>query len=274
MTEKLVIINGDDFGYSPGIKEGIAVAYIEGVLTSTSAMANLLTGEESLVDLKARLTKPPLGIGVHLNLTYGKPLRGDLFGNQEFTRPMRGQDPAREWSNSAWAEYFRQYEAEDISKEYRAQILRAQQVLGVLDHIDSHHGSDYYVGDVFLNVAREFNLAARPSSPLSEISIEGGDFQNDPTFFDRAKRMGVRTVTRPVMDYFYRYDNPQQAFYASLASIKPGELVEYMFHPSIDNQNGDWRMKDLEILTDPHTAQRIKELDITLTTYSTASIPA
>lgn len=273
MLEKLVIINGDDFGYSPGTNEGIVIAYKEGVLTSTSAMANLLTGEESLVGLKSGLVKkPPLGIGIHLNLTYGKPLRPELFGNQDFNRPLRGQDSKREWLNSVWVRHFKQYETEDIEEEYRAQVLRAQQVLGVLDHVDSHHGSDYYIGDAYLNVAREFNLAARPSVHLSEVSIEGGDFQIDPAFLNKAKMMGVRTVTRLVMDYFYRYADPQHAFYQSLATIKPGELVEYMFHPSIDGQNGDWRMRDLAILTNYHTAQKIEELGISLSTYGASAL--
>ena len=76
------------------------------------------------------------------------------------------------------------------------------------------------------------------------------------------------------MDYFYRYDDPQQAFYDSLARVKPGELVEYMFHPSVDGENGDWRMKDLEVLTNPKTLQKIDELGITLTTYGvSAKVP-
>lgn len=274
MSEKLVIINGDDYGYSKGTKTGIALAFKEGVLTSTSVMANLLEEGDALNRIGRYYEKPLLGIGVHLNLTYGKPLRPELFNGENFTRPLRGQDPQREWLNSVWVEYFNKYRPEDVREEYRAQIQTAQQIMGPLDHVDSHHGSDFYVGNAYLVVAREFNLAARPSSPLSEVSIEGGDFQDDPTFFDRARKMFVRTVTRLTMEYFYRYDDPQRAFFESLAAIKPGELVEYMFHPSVNGDNGDWRMKDLEVLIDPKTAQKIQELGIVLTTYgASAKIP-
>lgn len=273
--ERLVIINGDDFGYSDGTEEGIAIAYQDGILTSTSAMANLLSGNENLPRFGSKVTKPPLGVGVHLNLTFGRPLRADLFGERDFSRPLRGQDPAKEWLNSIWIEYFKRYNRNNVKEEYRAQIDRAMQVLGHIDHVDSHHGSDYYVGDAYLGVASEYGIAARPSSPLSEVSIEGGDFQDDPTFFGRARRKSVRTVTRLIMDYFYRYDNPQQAFFESLANVKPGELVEYMFHPSIDGQNGDWRMRDLEVLTDPRTVRKVEELGITLTTYgNSARVPS
>lgn len=272
--EKLVIINGDDFGYSDGAELGINLAYREGVLTSTSVMANLLSGNELLQRYGSSVPKPPLGVGVHLNLTFGKPLRTDLFGGQDFTRPLRGQDPNCEWLNSVWVEYFKRYNPGDVLEEYRAQIERVYQVLGHIDHVDSHHGSDYYVGSAYLDVARQYGVGARPSSPLSEVSIEGGDFQEDPTFFERAKKASVATVTRLVMDYFYRYDDPQQAFFESLASIQPGEVVEYMFHPSVDGNNGDWRIKDLEVLTDPRTIKRIEELGITLATYgSSARVP-
>lgn len=272
IQEKLVIINGDDFGYSPGINEGISLAFKEGILTSTSAMANLLTGEERLDRQDRKVNKPPLGVGVHLNLTFGTPLNPELFEGKDFTRPFRGQDPSREWLNSVWIEYFKKFREEDVEAEYRSQILKAKEILGELDHLDSHHGSDFYVGDAYLNVAKEFNLAARPSSPFSEVSIEGGDFQDDPTFFDRAKQKGVRTVTRLIMKYFHRDADPLQAFFESLATVKPGEVVEYMFHPSVDGLKGDWRMRDLEVLTSPKTAKKVEELGITLTTYGASAI--
>jgi predicted glycoside hydrolase/deacetylase ChbG (UPF0249 family) len=72
--EKLLIINADDFGFSPGVNKGIIQAHTKGVLTSATIMANMPAAEEA-----AELAKktPTLGIGVHLNLTNGKPLCKD-----------------------------------------------------------------------------------------------------------------------------------------------------------------------------------------------------
>jgi len=70
MARKL-IINADDFGLSIGVNEGIAKAHTDGILTSASIMTNMLAAENA-VDIAKAL--PGLGIGLHLNLTSGKPV--------------------------------------------------------------------------------------------------------------------------------------------------------------------------------------------------------
>ena len=69
--EKRLIVNADDFGFSPGITEGILRAYREGIVTSTTLVANMPSAAEAL----ARLGEAPgLGVGVHLNVSQGPPL--------------------------------------------------------------------------------------------------------------------------------------------------------------------------------------------------------
>lgn len=70
MNEQL-IINADDFGLCLGVNKGIAEAHSTGVLTSATLMANMPAAEQA-VEIARKLTK--LGVGVHLNLTDGKPL--------------------------------------------------------------------------------------------------------------------------------------------------------------------------------------------------------
>jgi len=68
---KFVVINADDFGVSPGVTEGILRAHRDGVVTSTSVMANLPAAEDAV----RRLTEVPgLGVGVHLNVVQGPVL--------------------------------------------------------------------------------------------------------------------------------------------------------------------------------------------------------
>jgi len=68
---KQVIINADDFGLSPGVNEGIIQAYQAGGITSTSMMVNM-PGFDHALSLARSL--PDLGIGLHFNLTYGRPV--------------------------------------------------------------------------------------------------------------------------------------------------------------------------------------------------------
>ena len=72
--ERRLIINADDFGLSESVNKGIVEAHTKGVLTSTTIMANMPAADQA-VELAKNL--PSLGLGVHLNLTAGKPLCQD-----------------------------------------------------------------------------------------------------------------------------------------------------------------------------------------------------
>jgi predicted glycoside hydrolase/deacetylase ChbG (UPF0249 family) len=70
MTDR-IIINGDDFGISPGVNQAIEQLHRQGRLTSVSIMANMACSAEALAYAKAA---PDLHVGVHFNLTTGRPL--------------------------------------------------------------------------------------------------------------------------------------------------------------------------------------------------------
>jgi predicted glycoside hydrolase/deacetylase ChbG (UPF0249 family)/glycosyltransferase involved in cell wall biosynthesis len=70
-SEKRVIVNADDFGFAPGVTEGILQAHRQGIVTSTTIAANMPAAEEAV----RRLAEAPaLGVGVHLNASQGPPL--------------------------------------------------------------------------------------------------------------------------------------------------------------------------------------------------------
>src|SRR2546427_11765992 len=68
---KRLIVNADDFGWSEGVNRGIVEAYRNGIVTSTTVLAN---GEA--FDGAAQLARQErrLGVGGHLNLSDGAPL--------------------------------------------------------------------------------------------------------------------------------------------------------------------------------------------------------
>jgi len=69
---KRLIVNADDFGWSGAVTGGIIRAHREGLVTSTTLMANLEGAAEALA--RARQEAPGLAVGLHLNLTEGRPL--------------------------------------------------------------------------------------------------------------------------------------------------------------------------------------------------------
>ena len=69
MTRRL-IVNADDFGLTPGVSEGILAAHRHGIVTSTTVLVNSSIPPHHV----ARARDSGLGIGLHANLTLGRPL--------------------------------------------------------------------------------------------------------------------------------------------------------------------------------------------------------
>ncbi len=68
------VINADDFGLTRGVTEGILRAHRDGIVTSTTVMANMPYAAEAV----RRLGEAPgLGVGVHLNAAQGEPVSAE-----------------------------------------------------------------------------------------------------------------------------------------------------------------------------------------------------
>lgn len=129
---KQLIVNADDFGLTEQVNRGILDAHREGIVTSTTLMAN---GGAfwAAVDMSHRA--PELGIGVHLNLSEGIPV------SPAFRIPSlvdaRGRlylTPSRLWSGIVT----RLVNLLEIQRELHAQI---EKVLGAgisPTHLDGH----------------------------------------------------------------------------------------------------------------------------------------
>ena len=70
-----LIVNADDFGLTEGTNYGIIDGHINGLVNSTTMMMNM-PGTEHAVRLAKEYNL--LGVGVHLVLTAGEPLLGDV----------------------------------------------------------------------------------------------------------------------------------------------------------------------------------------------------
>lgn len=71
---KRIIINADDFGLCQGVNDAVLKAHTEGILTSTTIMANMPAANQA-VEIAKKI--PTLGVGVHLNLYEGPPVSKD-----------------------------------------------------------------------------------------------------------------------------------------------------------------------------------------------------
>lgn len=124
----MLIVNADDLGMTPGANQAIFDGVDQGAITHASIMANADYVEEAMHGVKER---EHLGLGMHLNITYGKalvvhPLYCDAHGifNLSYKTLLLRKDSIF---------------LEAIEKEWEAQIRSiVKSVSTTLTHIDSH----------------------------------------------------------------------------------------------------------------------------------------
>jgi len=150
-SRRYLIVNADDFGYSPSVSRGIADAAREGVVTATGVMANL-GGLEDQVDELREVRH--LDIGVHLNATYGPPLTDQLRRRFE---ENNGQFPGKFWW--AWNVLFDPVIVADLLAEWGAQINRCR-ALGI--------------APVFVNSHEHVHMLPRLLVPVMALAQEAG----------------------------------------------------------------------------------------------------
>lgn len=151
---RLMIINGDDFGFSRGVNQAIIKAHEQGVLTSTSLM---VTGEAAQEAVNLAHNYPNLGVGLHLVLVCGKsalppseiPHLVDVDGNFS--------------SDSFKAGLHYQFSKEarrELRLEIRAQLEKFHQTGLKLSHVDGHlhlHSHPVVLG-ILSELAEEFKI--------------------------------------------------------------------------------------------------------------------
>lgn len=274
---KKIIIQGDDWGYKPEVSLGIEHAYEHGILTQTTAMANLLdiTKKEEYqkrikkLKNKTKLNKPQLGIGVHLNLTFGKPL-STIWPQKKFNRPLRGSSKPQEWQGSVWREYFSQFTPNQVEEEYRRQIELVLNIFGSISHLDSHQMTASYepMIQIYEKLAKEYQTPARQLAPLSEKSVYGGDFVIDKSVNRKLTQKGIKMPDKNVYTLFFNKKNPIKSFLSEVSNSKDNQTTELMFHPAIGEKAEKWRLIDLDILTNQETISFFTNNNIKLLNYS------
>lgn len=274
---KKIIIQGDDLAYKPEVDLGIAYAYEQGILTSTTVMANLIEKKDKSkyseflegLENKSGLDKPRLGIGVYLNVTFGKPLSPN-WPQPEFTRPHKGTGLPEEWQGSGWKKYLSQFTADQAKSEYKRQIERAMEVFGGrIDHLDSHQFAASYspFKEIYEELAMEYSLPVRPDMPLSENPVYGGDFVFDTESIDKLRKRGIKVADTYITKLFFNEADPIGSFVDCVEEVKGDITAEIMFHPAKGEDAEDWRLKDLEILTNNNVIELFKN-EAQLISYS------
>jgi chitin disaccharide deacetylase len=143
-AQRLLIVNADDFGISPGVNAGIIQAHEQGIVTSTSLMVRQPAVEEATRYARGN---PRLGLGLHVDL---------------------GEWIYRDWQWHPVYQRVPMLDAAAVEAEVRAQLQLFRELMGrEPDHIDSHqhvHRRQPAAG-VLERVGRELGLPVRGQAP-------------------------------------------------------------------------------------------------------------
>lgn len=147
----LLIVHADDFGETPEITRGILACIDEGVVTSTSILANMPGTGLALREAAHRGREA--SFGVHLNFCEGRPLTR--------ARSLRGDDGSFHRKRALFLRAVAgRIRSADVEEEVEAQVATVRSGGVEVSHLDSHKHLHQLPGlrDVVLRVARKMGI--------------------------------------------------------------------------------------------------------------------
>lgn len=229
-----LIVNADDFGLAPSVNQAIIDCFLRGNVTSATMMANMPAAEAAAALARAH---PALKVGLHLNLTEGRPLSAcpSLTGAE-------GRFLGRA------ALLFRSalglVAAADVARESLAQLARLRAFGVAVSHIDSHQ--HVHMGGALFSTVSGF--ANEHDLPLRLVRPPPGGLRAALSPVKALKQAALRIGSRGYAGRLRRrtndclvaiHDLPDPARVGAadygrlLAGAGAAEIVELMVHPYI-----------------------------------------
>jgi len=284
---KRLIVNGDDFGFTRNTNAGILRAHREGILTSTTIMANGPAFDEAV---RIALATPSLGVGCHVAIVDGSPVAPvaeipSLIGEN-------GRLPASVMELS-WR-LGRVIRARDVEREMSAQIQRVTDAGITPTHLDTHKHAHLHptILKLLLRVAGDFGIR-RIRRPIELIAPAVGGPAARSARAVHLKQWTSSLVTLTMTPFFNASVDrcgvltPDRFFGIALTGLMDASAMisvvkalnsgtaELMCHPGIHDSELDrahTRLKEsreveLEALTDPGVRRAVIARGIKLIDY-------
>ena len=237
-----LIINADDFGYCEAVNYGIISAHKNGIVSSTTMMANMPGVEHAISLLKEHKT---LSCGVHLTLSCGKPLLTNLNtivdDNGNFYRGITN-------------DILKSMDLDEIYNEFCAQIERVIDFGIEICHLDSHHHVHTLTGlkPVIEKILDKYTLPIR------------GGFEYSMEYKKTVK----------LIDSFYKENVSEDYLIKILKEIQGYDVVDMMCHPAFlddfilnSTSYAIDRTKEYKILTSGKIKKALEENNIIISNY-------
>ncbi|MGK7943318.1 MAG: hopanoid biosynthesis-associated protein HpnK [Microcystaceae cyanobacterium] len=203
---KFLVINGDDFGLSLEVNQGIILAHQQGILTSASLMV-----AEDYCDYAVEKAKenPLLGVGLHLVLVSGKSvLSPHLIPHLVDQNGYFLNDPVK----AGLLYQFHPQAKQELTLEIKAQLDKFKATGLSLSHIDGH--LHLHVHPVILNILGELSteytipFIRLPYEELSfSLKLSASDWMTKVIYtqvFSALRQYGIKILKRSEINYLSR----------------------------------------------------------------------
>ena len=273
ISRKRLVVNADDFGFTPDVNRGILEAHRDGILTASTLMAN---GEAFDDAVRLARDTPSLDVGCHLVLISGRSVLPPYT-------PLPASAP--ELLRALAARRIRVYD------ELAAQVRKILAAGMEPTHLDTHKHTHLAppVLDAVARIAEEFEIrwvrrpfdipftAARGAVPWLEGALKRATSSGLQVLRGRFHRVLARHGCRTT-DHFAGFQITGRFRAPELAQLireLPEGLTEFMCHPGFcgdDLRRARTRLKEsrereLEALVAPEVRAALVEAGVELVNY-------
>jgi predicted glycoside hydrolase/deacetylase ChbG (UPF0249 family) len=274
-TNKLLIINADDFGITQAANQAISELFNRQAITSTSViMPSLFSKEVRNLLIETSTAR----FGIHLALT------------DSFKPVSRPEDVRTLITNEGFFAASSEYielngDIDQVKHELRNQIELALSLGINPTHLDSHQGSVFglYHGKDFMKVVFELCLEyglpfLLPRQVVNETSFSDRILHSFKRYIEMADALGIVLIDDLIcLPYALQEDEDYEAVKTAmmdkLRQIKPG-ITQVTIHPSFINDNikttnPHWRKREMEyyLFLDDEIKALLLEEDIKLISW-------
>ena len=271
--EKQLIVNADDYGTNPARNRGILQAAREGIVTTTSVIANSITPGTAVSDLRASFGTR---IGIHLNLTMGTPLTAGAT-------TLTGPSGAFWEKETVWRKALHGgLDLSQVEEEFAAQINHVLKLGITPDHIDGNNHIHVFPGiaELTARLAGSFGIT-RVRVPLEPFSRWHHCLRRNSrkkAFIGRLSRQAALVFAAHGLRFTETFAGIQFPVVSKLESLRafvanlPHGTTELMCHPGYrDPEAGQFssaeREHELSVLTNRAVLDDIRRFGIRLISY-------
>jgi predicted glycoside hydrolase/deacetylase ChbG (UPF0249 family) len=277
---RLLIVNADDYGLTPGISHGILRAHRDGIVTSASVLA-IGPAYPKVAHLLAE--HPTLGVGVHLAAVGEDP---PLLSRSEVPTLFTKRGHLYEkWSGFLARASLGRVDPDDIRREFTAQLELVQELGVTITHLDAHQHLHLWppMCRVVLDLAKQFGIPAVRVPRYRPTSITGvGVTVLGHRLARCAGQAGLLHPADAVgIEVAGKLDNRRLRRLLSRMAARGRPTVELTVHPGEDDDPDRVRYRwgyrwpeEMEALIGDAAHRAVTDFGFTLGTYADLADPA